>query len=209
MATSSVSPPDPEQDTEDANLPDPSRNALIWASAFLAAAVALALLGDLTNLDKDPPFDPKSVPGGGVAIFAGFLAASVVVERLLELGSPFVPWWDHPGRDLAVATARPAAITADGVVLPEPARAATDAAKQAAIAQKKADRGYAMLTITAFLGVLASAASGLYFADVLGLSLARWADILITGLAIGGGAKAVHEVIMSLQKAKGSGTSAG
>ena len=37
MATSGVSPPDPEQDTEDANLPDPSRNALIWASAFLAA----------------------------------------------------------------------------------------------------------------------------------------------------------------------------
>jgi hypothetical protein len=209
MATSSVSPPDPEQDTEDANLPDPSRLALVWAGAFLGAALALALLADLTNLDQDPSFNPKSVPGGGVAIFAGFLAASVIIERMLELASPFVPWWRYPGRELAVATARPEAITPAGVVLPEPARAASDSAKQAAIAQKKADRGYATSTIAAFLGVLASAASGLYFADAIGLSLARWADILVTGLAIGGGAKGLHEVIMSLQKAKGSGTHAG
>ena len=72
VATSSVSPPDPERETEDAKLPDPSRTSMAWAAAFFAAAVGLALLADLTNLDKDPPFDPKSVPGGGIAIFAGF-----------------------------------------------------------------------------------------------------------------------------------------
>src|SRR5215212_8384107 len=131
MATSSVSPPDPEQDVADANLPDPSGTAVAWAAALLGAAVVLALLADLTNLDKDPAFDPKAVPGGGVAIFAGFAAASVVMERLLELAAPFIPWW---GFELTIA-------------------------------QKKADRGYAMIGITALLGVVSSAATGLYLAD--------------------------------------------
>jgi hypothetical protein len=69
---------------------------MAWAAAFFAAAVGLALLADLTNLDKDPAFDPKSVPGGGIAIFAGFAAASAVLERMLELASPFIPWWRAP-----------------------------------------------------------------------------------------------------------------
>ena len=182
MATSSVSPPDPESTVQDAALPDPSRASVAWAAALLAAAVAVALLADLTNLDKDPPFDPKSVPGGGVAIFAGFVAASVVVERLLELAAPFIPWWDHGRRGLA---------------------------EQPAIAQKKADRGYAMITLAALLGVVASAATGLYLADAIGLSISRWADIFMTGLVVGGGANGLHQVIKSLQKAKGSGTSPG
>jgi hypothetical protein len=187
VATSSVSPPDPEQDVQDAELPDPSRVAIRWAAAFLAAAVALALLADLSNLDKDPAFNPKSVPGGGVAIFAGFLAASAVIERMLELAGPFIPWWDHPAR-------RPVA---------------SGAGRQAAIAQKKADRGYALVTVAASLGVLASAATGLYLADAIGLSISRWADILFTGLAVGAGANGLHEIAKSLQKAKGSGTPAG
>ena len=182
MATSSVSPPDPEEDTQDANLPDPSRTSMAWAAAFLAAAVAVVLFADLTNLDKDPPFDPKAVPGGGVAIFAGFIAASVVIERVLELAAPFIPWWDYR---------------------------AGDAATQTAIARRKVDRGYAMITLAALLGVLASATTGLYFADAIGMSIARWADILLTGLALGGGSNGLHQVLKSLQKAKGSGTSAG
>jgi hypothetical protein len=125
VATSSVSPPDPEQDVQDAELPDPSRLAIRWAAAFLAAAIAVALLADFANLDKDPPFDPKSVPGGGVAIFAGFLAASVVIERMLELASPFIPWWNRRTTGLA------------------------------AIDQKKADRGYVLVTLAQLLGVLA------------------------------------------------------
>ena len=172
-----MSPPDPERATEDAKLPDPSTTSMAWAAAFFAAALGLALLADLTNLDKDPGFDPKSVPGGGIAIFAGFAAASAVVERLLELAAPFIPWWRYPPVD--------------------------------AIAQKKADRGYALITISAFLGVAVSVASGLYLADTIGLSLVRWADILVTGLAIGAGTKAIHEVIKSLEKAKGAGTAPG
>jgi hypothetical protein len=185
VATSSVSPPDPENDTQDADLLDPSRTSMVWAAVFLAAAFAVAVLADATDLDKDPPFDPKSVPGGGIAIFAGFLAASVVIERMLELAAPFIPWWDYPGRHAAMAD------------------------RYAAIAQKKADRGYTLITIAEFLGVLASAATGLYLADAMGLSLDRWADILVSGLVIGAGANGLHEVIKSLQKAKGSGTSAG
>jgi hypothetical protein len=109
-------------------------------------------------------------------VFAGFVAAAVVVERLLELLAPFIPWWAYPGRR---------------------------------IEQKKADRGYSMITLAALLGVLGSAACGLYFGDAVGISVSRWADILLTGVAIGGGATGLHEVLKSLQKAKGSGTTAG
>ena len=114
------------------------------------------------------------MPGGGIAIFAGFAAASVVIERMLELAAPFVPWWDH-----------------------------------LSIEQKKVDRGYTLITVAELLGVLASAASGLYLADAIGLSLERWADILVSGLVIGAGANGLHEVVKSIQKAKGSGTAGG
>jgi len=147
-----------------------------WAAAFLAAALVTALLADVTGVDQDPPFDPKALPEPGLAVFAGFAAAAVIVERVLELLSPFVPWWAPP-------TPR--------------------------VEQKKADRGYAMIGIATLLGVLASAACGLYFGHAIGMSLSRWADILLTGLAIGGGAKGLHEVLKSLQKAKGSGTTPG
>ena len=192
MATSSVQPPDPEQQTQDSNLPDPSGGSRMWAAAFLAAAVGIAVLADATDLDKDPPFDPSSVPEGGLAIFAAFIAAAVIIERFLELMAPFVPWWHYPGRELLPAAA-----------------GNLDPLRQAAISQKKVDRGYAMIGTGALLGVLASAACGLYFAEAVGMSLARWADVLLTGVALGGGAKGLHEVLKSLQKAKGSGTTAG
>ncbi len=192
MATSSVQPPDPEQQVQDANMPDPSRASTTWAAAFLAAAVVLAVLADATQLDKDPPFNTRSVPEPGLALFAGFVAAAVVVERVLELIAPHIPWWDYPGRERLPRATEP-----------------MDPVKQAAIAQKKVDRGYAMITLGALLGILASAACGLYFADAVGMSIARWADIALTGTAIGAGAKGLHEVLKSLQKAKGSGTSAG
>src|SRR4051794_7145730 len=115
--------------------PIPRGRAWRGPPRFLAAALALALLADVTNLDKDPGFDAKAVPGGGIAIFAGFVAASAVLERLLELASPFIPWWNYPMGD--------------------------------AVAQKKADRGYALITISALLGVMASVASGLYLADTI------------------------------------------
>ena len=192
MATSSVQPPDPEQETQDGNLPDPSRASMEWAAAFLAGAIAISALADATNVDKDPPFDPSSVPEGGLAIFAAFVAAAVIIERVLELLAPFMPWWTFPGRELLPV--------APGTV---------DPLRQAAISQKKVDRGYAMIGLAALLGVLASAACGLYFADAVGMSLTRWADILLSGLTLGAGAKGLHEVLKSLQKAKGSGTSAG
>ena len=176
MATSSVQPPDPEQHAQDALLPDPSRTRMVWAAAFLGAAIAVALLADLTDLDHDPAFDPKALPEPGLAVFAGFLAAAVIVERLMELVAPFVPWWRPPSLR---------------------------------VEQKKADRGYAMIGIATLLGVLVSAAGGLYFGHAIGMSLSRWADILLTGLTVGGGAKGLHEVLKSLQKAKGSGTSPG
>jgi hypothetical protein len=176
MATSSVQPPDPEQQVQDADLPDPSRTSMVWAATFMVAAVALAVLADVIGFDHDPAFDPSTVPEPGLAVFAAFLAAAVIVERLLELLAPFVPWWDLPSTR---------------------------------IEQKKADRGYAMITLAALLGVGASAACGLYFGEAVGLSISRWADILLTGLTVGGGATGLHQVLKSLQKAKGSGTTPG
>jgi hypothetical protein len=183
----------------DANLPDPSAKSKWWALRFLLVAVGLALFLDVTGWDNDPAFDPTKVKDADLAIFAGFFAAAAIIERLIELLGPFIPWWDYPGKDLADTAARP----------PKGTIPATDPLTQAAIAQKKADRGYTILTLAVLMGVVASAATGLYLAEVIGMSLVRTGDILVSAVAISGGTKGLHELIKSLQKAKGSGSTAG
>ena len=178
----------------DANLPDPSSVSKVLAAIFLVLAVVLALLADATNLDKDPPFDPNAIRDADLAIFAGFFAAAAIIERVIELLGPYIPWWSFPGKQYLAPNVSPAP---------------TAVQLNAAIAQKKADRGYSILTLAALMGVIASIATGLYLANAIGMSLSRWADIIVTGVAVSGGTKGLHELIKSLQKAKGSGTTAG
>ncbi len=102
-------------------------------------------------------------------------------------------------------------------------KAAVDlaAAAQAELDQRRADKAVAYWALASALGLLLSATLGLYLLHIVGLrgdGLAPngiWAagilsaagirhvlDLLVTGLAIGGGTKPLHDLISNLQAAK-------
>jgi len=198
--------------TADPNLPDASRKAVIVSVIFVALAVAAAILLDVTNADQDPPFDPNKVAAADLSLFAGFFLAAAAIERILELIAPALPFWDYRNKVAAKSfddQAR-AAILRKAKGNPGETDAALDTAKAAviteAINQKKADRGYAILGLATLLGVLASGVAGLYLLSAVGMASPRWLDMLITGVAVSGGTKGLHELIKTLQKAKGPTT---
>jgi hypothetical protein len=102
-------------------------------------------------------------------------------------------------------------------------KAAVDlaAAAQAELDQRRADKAVAYWALASILGLLLSATLGIYLLHIVGLrsdGLATdgtWAagilsatgirhalDLLVTGLAIGGGTKPLHDLISNLQAAK-------
>jgi len=102
-------------------------------------------------------------------------------------------------------------------------KAAVDlaAAAQAELDQRRADKAVAYWALASTLGLLLSATLGMYLLHIVGLrgdGLAAdgtWAvgilsaagirhmiDLLVTGLAIGGGTKPLHDLISNLQAAK-------
>jgi hypothetical protein len=104
-------------------------------------------------------------------------------------------------------------------------KAAVDlaAAAQAELEQRRADKAIAFWALASALGLLVSATLGLYLLHIVGLrddGLATdgtWAggalsasgfrhmlDLLVTGLAIGGGTKPLHDLISNLQATKDS-----
>jgi hypothetical protein len=97
------------------------------------------------------------------------------------------------------------------------------AAAQAELDQRRADKAVAYWAVASILGLLVSAALGLYLLHVVGLrgdgvgadgtwtggifgaaGFRHMLDLLLTGLAIGGGTKPLHDLISNLQAAKES-----
>ena len=193
--TTTPPPADGAEKKPDPNLPDPSSTAVTWAIVFAVVAVVVAVGLDLTDWEQDPPFDPNDAKAADLSLFAGFFLAAAAIERVLELIAPALPWWNYPEKADADRVARRATRTE--------AEAAT---LDRAIAQKKADRGYAILGLAALLGVAASGALGLYLAEAVKMEAPRWLDIIVTATAVSGGTKGLHELIKTLQKAKGPTT---
>jgi hypothetical protein len=205
-----------DAEPKDPNLPDPSRGAVVAMAIFVMLAVGSALLLDLTGIDQDPPFDPNKAKSADLTLFAGFFLAAAAIERVLELIAPALPLWNFDGSKEAKEITTRARAATIAAVSKSPARpgvsastndAASDEAKdevvQQAIQQKKADRGYSILGLATWLGVLGSGIAGLYLLSAVGMEAPRWIDMLITGVALSGGTKGLHELIKTLQKAKG------
>lgn len=165
-------PPPPDQGEGDKSLPDPTRKATLWLAFFIVLAAVIAVVLHFFGW-TNRQFTPSTV--GVTATFgllAGFYVAAQVIERLMQLISPFVPWW------------------------PPPTSATDDAVKAA---QTKADRGTVALGIAAVLGVGASCGFGLFFLKAIGMNVRPSIDSFLTGVLIAAGTKPLHDFISLLQ----------
>jgi len=164
----------------DTSLPDPTRYAkrALLVSLLVAAAVAV-IWNELGHVAS--PFVPAADEEANFAFFAGFYAAAQVIERLMELVSPFLPWWDVP-----------AAPTPAGV----PSQVQADTAKAA---QVKADRSTASHGVAAVMGVAVSCGFGLFFLRTVGFEVSNTVDTFATGVLIAAGTKPLHDFISGLQ----------
>jgi hypothetical protein len=155
----------------DTSLPDPSPAAKKFLAAMLAVALVVTWVCSWRGWVRQP-FVPSTDPGGlNFVLFAGFYIGAQVIERLMELLSPFLPFWGF-----------------DGV---------TDSTVKAA--HIKADRAVMSLGLATLLGVGASCGFGLYFLKATGISSPATLDLFLTGVVIAAGTKPLHDFISGLQ----------
>ena len=74
---------------------------------------------------------------------------------------------------------------------------------KAHVAQFRSNATVVMWGVASFLGMLVSGCLGLLLLRTVGISKSpSWVDILVTGLAIGGGTKPLHDLIGNISAAK-------
>ena len=169
MATIKALPPSPEN--ADKTLPDPTGKARLALFGLIAAAFGLAAL---MNWQKwtGSPFKPAQNGTANFALFAGFYLAAQVIERLMLLVSPLVPFWKP------YAETDPPAVKA---------------------AHLQADRAPIVLGIAALAGVAASCGFGLFFLRAVGMDVTPTIDTFCTGITIAAGTKPLHDFIGMIQ----------
>lgn len=142
----------------------------------------------------------------GIGPFALLYIAAQAIERLLEPVSGLLGF-----KKTAAAKAEEKATEAAAAATKE---AANEPAGEAAAAQDRVDRITQMRAMLLWaaataLGFWVSAVQGVYLlALVLETGPARDLDILVTGLAIGGGTKPLHDLISKLQKSSAQDSAA-
>lgn len=155
----------------DKSLPDPTYAAKVTLGVLLGCAVVLSILLNAFGLTSRA-FVPAKEGVANFALFAGFYVAAQVIERLLEVVSPLLPFWPPDPDD--------------------------DPAVQAA--HTKADRAVIVLGLATLAGVAASCCFGLYFLAAIGMtSVSHSIDAIVTGLTVGAGTKPLHDLITGIQ----------
>jgi hypothetical protein len=157
----------------DSSLPDPTSAARIFLFVCIVAALVLAFVANKADW-ATKAFEPAKVEEANFALFAGFYVAAQLIERLMELVSPLLPFWGLP---TTMANADP----------------------KVRAAQIKADRAKAVQGLATLAGVGISAGFGLYFLKAVGIDISRMLDIFFTGLLIAAGTKPLHDFITGLQ----------
>jgi hypothetical protein len=183
------------------------RGAVVWVSL---AVIAVALVGcGVLNWRVNPV--PFTVPAG-VGVFAVFYAVTQGLERLLEPISALVYKTNDAVTDRNRTLAQALSTSPAGNRQTAIQKAA---AAQATLDQRRADRAVIFWAAATVLAMAVSAALGLYLLHAVGLpegswrggpfsaqGLRRWVDLLVTGLAVGGGTKPLHDLISNLQASK-------
>jgi hypothetical protein len=139
----------------------------------------------------------------GVSVFAVLYVLAQAIERFIEPFSPLLGGVLSGGvskgtlvkkRDTKLADAK------NGVGV-APKKACADA--QAELDLFRANASTLAFGIAAFLALIGSGYFGFLILNLIGLSgVAAWVDLLVTGLAVGGGTKPLHDLITNLKESK-------
>src|SRR6476646_9952861 len=185
-----------------------TRNWALRASCAFGSLISVAF-GTLVFswMTKDDLFarQPLSPPVAGLTIFALFFTSALALERLLE------PVAGLLGIDKTEQNAKKAESDAKekahNLAPGQQHELADKLTEAAAQTQNVADWRFVRTTtfwaLATVLAVAASAAFHLYFLRTIGVSVQyRWADILATGLIIGGGTKPLHDLVTLITAAK-------
>ena len=200
-----------ETDTKDSDVL-PQRNYVYAAGLLFAAGLGLGwLIGGARKSVVIAAVD-------GVSVFAAYYVVAQVIERIQE---PFTPWIGRAKTDDGTTVAQPKAKATRENKVAEARKAAVDPKKTkteveaagvaAAKAQRIVDQIRVNLTLvlwasSSVLAMIASAYFGLHLLKAVGIPVTGFPDtlmdILITGLAIGGGTKPLHDLISNFTEAK-------
>ncbi|NYI99604.1 hypothetical protein HNR19_000303 [Nocardioides thalensis] len=201
-----------------------------WAYGLVAlAVVAGVIIGETVN--PDPPVAVAGVSAFAGLYIAAQAIERVLVPFRPWLGDPLgkidtpTPAADDENAPQAEGSAKPspkarlrlardrafgaATTLADKAAAdPEQEPAAKEAASlaaqtQAAVAQERVNASVVMWGVASAIGIVVSAFLGLALLQSTGIRGAPYAlDVVVTGLAIGGGTKPLHDLISRVEAAK-------
>jgi hypothetical protein len=181
---------------------------------FSILALAGGFIGGiiLQNLFH-PGMTKLPVIPAGVGVFALIYIVAQAIERVLE---PF-SWFGGGFLGDSGASTKSRLVTQSGLAKkrqnamtqalnaptnPDTAQNAADA--QHAVEQYKANLTASTFGLAALLAMLVSGYTGLFLLATARVHVAGWLDLLVTGLAIAGGTKPLHDTISNLSSASQS-----
>lgn len=177
------------------------------AAGYAAIAIVLAGIGLVLGLyllgDKHPGLTNLPTVAAGTSTFAILYVFAQALERLLVP----VSWFGGGylgGMTKQKVKQNQQFTQAELAAAPDNQKQAK--AQAAANAAHEADQYRANLTATSFgvaslLAFIAIGYSGALFLHMAGVTAAGWLDLLVTGLAVAGGTKPLHDLIDNVTKA--------
>jgi hypothetical protein len=163
-----------------------------WVLAFLFMALG-AFVGMLFLHYRNPP---EITLATGISAFAPLYVLAQAIERLMEPANHFLKL----GGDPKPATAARDAAVARAVATADPGDADIAAAAQREVDALRANRVAICWGLASALAMVGCGYFGIGVLHTIGdTGVPRYVDVIVTGLAVGGGTKPLHDFITSLQ----------
>lgn len=202
LSVSSATPAAAIPAAADAPAPPPGRAFVI---AYGVALVGFAAGIAVTLRQTPTPFTPLD----GFSALALFYITAQAIERVIEPFTGLVtvqPAAGEPAKSKAEAESeRASALAAAYAAVPEATQAhVAEAARwQRVIDEIRANTALYAWGVATAIGALASGFLGLYLMQAVGAkAVPNWLDVVVTGLIVGGGSKALHDLISKIEKSK-------
>jgi hypothetical protein len=212
-STPSAAPVGGTQPPAEVQAPQESGNAVVAAERrYYWTALGLVVVGVIVGcalmygFHPDPAVVPQLAPGVGV--FAVLYVLAQVIERFLEPFSPVLGCLlngrgEKKSKKTLVVARNKALVEARQTGNVGKKKECAD--KQDALNQFRANATPMAFGIAALLAMAGAGYTGFLVMHVIGLTqVAAPVDLLITGMAVGGGAKPLHDLITNLRESKTS-----